>query len=1160
MVLALLSFGVSSNVSAQCSNMSLSSVTPPWNGFEFCTGYNPSAINAPSVNYVGSCLNTPSYNYLWEFRPNFGAWTPVSSGSGVMFVPGYDPPAITNTPAGSAIKIFQWRLTVTDVANGNQIAQSGGYTVFIGSQMTGSATSIPPVCVGQANASIDLTVAGGLSNKTYTWTATGGGGIVPPSEVNVEDPTGLTSGDYQVVVSDGGCTNLTVNVTISAIPLGNVHNITQGTNFCSIQAAINDAATVNGDIITIDPGTYNEQVLIHKSVTLKNSGSSKPIINFTGTPALVSGRLTIFEVTVPNVTIDSLTFNLDVSKVGSAILASDAVNGVSNLTVTDNDFNPYRSSVATVSFGLRNAISVNYGAYRVLPSNPVNSLLVQGNIVTYNIGVDLTPGTSDDAGFRSGVSSDEATGTFTMNTFQSISQDILVRFVNSANNVNITNNNLNGGGVECVAPNIGTGTLNITGNTFDGTFGNTYTSCLRVKDNINASAMATLIQNNTFSNHTWGISLENYKSVTIDNNTFTPLAGSTAFRHITVNTKELNSSSATVTQTALDGTFTNNIFNGSGVAGGKAMVFLNHDSDNDSYGTFTLGTPGNENNFASDLGTFIEFDGSTGASWPSSFPENNVGSTTTMACWDQNLNAENNKFDVGAGLQLPSAMNFAGRTALEAKLDHKPDASCKGQITYFFPVHNLTQNTYFMTIQSSIAAANANDVIECAEWTFNEKVTIDKSLTLQGVSEANTVITGTGLGNGSGITVNNGITNVTIQNLTVKNHTGTSPNLFAGIYAVGGNNGINVQGCTLKDNVGGSGFYANGPVVGVTLNNLDVSGHPATFGAARGIVIWNGLKQNITITNCDVYNNNCCGIELQDGTATNVMMTNNNVHDNGDNGIGAIGLQGPGTNVIGGNTVSNNGRYGIELKNSNGNGAGNIVITSNNVTLTPSVGMNNRDHAGISVYRRAFQPGNPDGYINAPNGVVIANNTISGYTQMNPSSTESEGFGIVIEGTNHIVTNNTISNCNIGVQQQGGAHPNANYVADNAGDGNQADGASPIYFGRGNAPFACGNTITGNIYTANTSNTRNVTTGSFGLVVNTNTNEVFCSIQGAISDAQTVNGHTINVTAGTYSENVIVNKGVTISGPNAAINPCSGIRGAEAIVVPATNAVSSVLQ
>ncbi|MBK6859713.1 MAG: right-handed parallel beta-helix repeat-containing protein [Saprospiraceae bacterium] len=95
----------------------------------------------------------------------------------------------------------------------------------------------------------------------------------------------------------------------------------------------------------------------------------------------------------------------------------------------------------------------------------------------------------------------------------------------------------------------------------------------------------------------------------------------------------------------------------------------------------------------------------------------------------------------------------------------------------------------------------------------------------------------------------------------------------------------------MKDNIGGCGFYANGPINGVTLNNLDVSGHTAAFGAARGIVIWNGFKQNISITNCDVYNNNCCGIELSDGTASGVTMSNNNVHDNADNGFGLLGLK-----------------------------------------------------------------------------------------------------------------------------------------------------------------------------------------------------------------------------------------------------------------------------
>jgi hypothetical protein len=41
-----------------------------------------------------------------------------------------------------------------------------------------------------------------------------------------------------------------------------------------------------------------------------------------------------------------------------------------------------------------------------------------------------------------------------------------------------------------------------------------------------------------------------------------------------------------------------------------------------------------------------------------------------MACWNQNLDIQNNKMDVGAGLQLPASMNFAQRTTLESKLTH----------------------------------------------------------------------------------------------------------------------------------------------------------------------------------------------------------------------------------------------------------------------------------------------------------------------------------------------------------------------------------------------------------------------------------------------------------------------------------------------------------
>ncbi|HML58789.1 MAG TPA: DUF1565 domain-containing protein [Ferruginibacter sp.] len=158
----------------------------------------------------------------------------------------------------------------------------------------------------------------------------------------------------------------------------------------------------------------------------------------------------------------------------------------------------------------------------------------------------------------------------------------------------------------------------------------------------------------------------------------------------------------------------------------------------------------------------------------------------------------------------------------------------------------------FRTIQHAINTATAGSTIFIDAGTYNEKLIVSKTLTLQGLSEAATKLDGTGLGLGSGIRINSGITNVIIKFMTIRNHSGNSPNSYAGIYAVGNNNGLQVQTCTISNNVGGSGVYANGPVNGIILNDLDVSGHTNAFGAARGIVIWNGLKENISITNCTV--------------------------------------------------------------------------------------------------------------------------------------------------------------------------------------------------------------------------------------------------------------------------------------------------------------------
>jgi len=438
-----------------------------------------------------------------------------------------------------------------------------------------------------------------------------------------------------------------------------------------------------------------------------------------------------------------------------------------------------------------------------------------------------------------------------------------------------------------------------------------------------------------------------------------------------------------------------------------------------------------------------------------------------------------------------------------------------------------------LTIQAAINAASAGDFIYVNPGTYTEFLIIDKSLTLQGISSDKSLqkLDGTGLGTKSGIVINSGVTNVTIKNITIQNFTGSGGNSHAGIYGIANNNNLTVTNVALLNNTNSSGFYANGPISTVSITNSVVNNNGS---GARGIVLWNGFKQNITISNNQLSNNNCCGIELQDGTGSNVQINGNTIDiSGGDNGIGVSGLN----NTVGANTISNNtitggGRFGIEIKNP----AGGVTVSGNNVTLSTQ-NSDLRDRAGIAVFRRGKMAENVD----VPNGVTISGNTVTGYQQ----TSTSEGFGIVIEGTNHSVTGNTLINNEVGILQQ--QNP-SNY----SGDADQ-NNVSDLFFGRGNSPMTCGNSISGNTFSGNMTDSRNAGGIGAGLVTNTNTNEYFCSIQPAIDDTDTQNGHTITVAAGTFSENVNVTKSLTISGPNKMISPNNGSRVTEAIITGGVN-------
>jgi hypothetical protein len=304
---------------------------------------------------------------------------------------------------------------------------------------------------------------------------------------------------------------------------------------------------------------------------------------------------------------------------------------------------------------------------------------------------------------------------------------------------------------------------------------------------------------------------------------------------------------------------------------------------------------------------------------------------------------------------------------------------------------------------------------------------------------------------GSGITIPANTSGVNVSDLTVQE-------FEYGFYMVGDQ--INQFTATDVASNGNTrhGFWVAGGASksDLTFTRVVANNNGIPGSSGRGIWIIDGEKTNVSITDGHFNGNNLVGIDVNDGTVTGLTITGNEVVGNGDSGIGVLGAQGPGDNLIAENTVVNNGRFGIEIKNPTGSqleSGGGAILVRDNVVARTNVASDLRDHAGIAVFRRA------PGTVNAdqPSGVIVRNNTVSGYRRA-PVGSSGDGFGIVVEGTGHNVHHNLVSNNDVGIQIQAG---------------NTANVQSTDYFDRGDASSALA-LINRNSITNNTVQLRNV--------------------------------------------------------------------------------------
>ena len=197
---------------SQSAKFMMNSLSPDWNGKTVCDdggGYDPESITAPSLNYIGADPKMPSYNFAWEQRVNGGAWVAVSSGSAKMMVPSYNPPALMNADEKEAV--YQWRLKVVDLANGNQKAESDVYTLKVVSGLRGSYKIIEGA---NHMSDIELTLKGGKGKRVITWSCADSKKVFPKDQSSQQNPKGLPDGDYLLNVVDEGCHAYTDKIKI----------------------------------------------------------------------------------------------------------------------------------------------------------------------------------------------------------------------------------------------------------------------------------------------------------------------------------------------------------------------------------------------------------------------------------------------------------------------------------------------------------------------------------------------------------------------------------------------------------------------------------------------------------------------------------------------------------------------------------------------------------------------------------------------------------------------------------------------------------------------------------------------------------------------------------------------------------------------------------